>query len=255
MIRSMLFLTLLFANALSAFERSPVTTYVDEPIIGWHWYNETVPEDEPEDEHIPLSALPPNLHMSILQALVKEKLNKAILNPTAENAGDYLRLQQQVTRQAGLFTKAAQKALLLFPELDYNLEYSHYNGTATTQLTAARQRQHDAVQALGEKYGLFLFYRGEEPIDNQMATVVSQFAQTHSLALIPVSVDGKRSEDLPQTRPDTGQVARMGISHFPALYLVSPDTEAFQPLAFGFMAQDDLARRFLDVATDFKPQF
>ncbi|MHA0935484.1 type-F conjugative transfer system pilin assembly protein TraF, partial [Enterobacter hormaechei subsp. xiangfangensis] len=28
-----------------------------------------------------------------------------------------------------------------------------------------------------------------------------------------------------------------------------------QPLVYGFMTQDDLARRFLDVATDFQAQY
>ena len=42
---------------------------------------------------------------------------------------------------------------------------------------------------------------------------------------------------------------------FPALMLVEPGSEQYQPLAWGFMTQDDLARRFLDVATDFKAQY
>jgi hypothetical protein len=47
----------------------------------------------------------------------------------------------------------------------------------------------------------------------------------------------------------------MGISHFPALFLVDPKDESYQPLAYGFITQDDLARQFLDVATGFKPNF
>ncbi|HGV4574421.1 TPA: conjugal transfer protein TraF, partial [Escherichia coli] len=47
----------------------------------------------------------------------------------------------------------------------------------------------------------------------------------------------------------------MGVSQFPALMLVEPGSEQYQPLAWGFMTQDDLARRFLDVATDFKAQY
>ncbi|MDB9569507.1 conjugal transfer protein TraF, partial [Providencia rettgeri] len=112
-----------------------------------------------------------------------------------------------------------------------------------------------AIQSLSSQYGVFFFYRGQDPLDNQLATVVREFAQSHNIALIPVSVDGVRSEALPETRPDTGQVAKMGITHFPALFLVDPKSEHYQPLAYGFMTQDALARRFLDVATDFKPNY
>ena len=53
---------------------SSTGTYVDAPIVGWHWYNEPQPEeeDEPEDDTVPLSVLPPNLQMSLLQKLTKE---------------------------------------------------------------------------------------------------------------------------------------------------------------------------------------
>lgn len=232
-------------------------TYVDQPIVGWHWYNEPQPEeeDEPDDDTVPLSALPPNLQMSLLQKLTKEKLNSAILSLSPEKAADYLRMQSYLVNLSGQFTQSAKKALLLYPDLDYNLEHSRYNSTTSLQQTAARQAQAAAIHALGQRYGLFLFYRGNNPVDSQMATSVGQFSQQYGLSLIPVSMDGARSEALPQTRQDSGQASRMGVSQFPALMLVEPGSEHYQPLAYGFMTQDDLARRFLDVATDFKPQY
>lgn len=45
-------------------EQAETRTYVDEPIVGWHWYNEPQLEDEeepPEPEQIPLSTLSPTL--------------------------------------------------------------------------------------------------------------------------------------------------------------------------------------------------
>ncbi|WP_233268399.1 type-F conjugative transfer system pilin assembly protein TraF [Pantoea sp. BAV 3049] len=236
---------------------SSTGTYVDTPIVGWHWYNEPQPEeeDEPDDDTVPLSVLPPNLQMSLLQKLTKEKLNSAILSPSPEKAADYLRMQSYLMNLSGQFTQSAKKALLLYPDLDYNLEHSRYNGTATLQQTAARQLQNDAIHNLGQRYGLFLFYRGNNPQDMQMAATVHQFSQQYGLSLIPISMDGARSEALPQTRQDIGQAAKMGVSQFPALMLVEPGSEQYQPLAYGFMTQDDLARRFLDVATDFKAQY
>lgn len=99
------------------------------------------------------------------------------------------------------------------------------------------------------------FYRGGDPIDAQMAGVVADFARTRHIALIPVSMDGQVSPQVPDSRPDGGQSARMGISHYPALFLVDPASKDYRPLAYGFMTQDDLAKRFLNVATGFKPNF
>ena len=38
-------LGLLISGQTSA-QREPVRTYVDEPIVGWHWYNEPQKQDE-----------------------------------------------------------------------------------------------------------------------------------------------------------------------------------------------------------------
>lgn len=231
-------------------------TYVDDPLTGWHWYNEPQPAEEDEDApppepEIPLASLPPGVQKKVMQKLTQEALDAAVMTPSAENAARYLALQRFWLNKAGEFERSGRKALLYYPALDYNLEHSHYNSTVPLQLAAARDKEQQAVQALTERYGLILFYRGREPQDNQMSTVVAQFAQEYGITLIPVSTDGARSEALPGTRPDTGQAAAMGVTHFPALYLVDPASEHYQPLAFGFMTQDDLSRRFLEIATDF----
>lgn len=237
-------------------EQAETRTYVDEPIVGWHWYNEPQPEDDEEPpEQIPVASLSPTLQKKVMQALTQEALDTAIMQPSAENAAKYMALQRFWLDQSGLFERSVKKALLQTPSLDYNLEHSHYNSTVPLQLSQLQGKEQAAIQSLSAQYGVFFFYRGQDPLDNQLATVVREFAQSHHIALIPVSVDGVRSDVLPDTRPDTGQVAKMGITHFPALFLVDPKSEHYQPLAYGFMTQDALARRFLDVATDFKPNY
>ncbi|MWJ65255.1 conjugal transfer protein TraF, partial [Escherichia coli] len=96
--------------------------------------------------------------------------------------------------------------------------------------------------------------RGNDALDGELAKVVQRFSDEYNVALIPVSMDGARSEALPQTRPDSGQAQRLGVTHLPALFLVEPGAERYQPLAYGFMTQDDLMKRFLSVATDFAPR-
>lgn len=246
-----------FSHAQRDIPREPVRTYIDEPIVGWHWYNEPTPQDELEPESpptIPLTALPPTVQMKVLQKLTEDKLNTVIMYPNVENFAQYMQLQNFWTTQAGRFSQVAQKAMLVHPELDYNLQYSHYNSTAPLQQAADQNKQVAAIQQLSREYGLFFFYRGNDALDSQLAGVVSQFAQQYGIALVPVSMDGARSPSLPNTRPNSGQAQAMNITTLPALYLVKPGAEHYQPLAYGFMTQDALAKRFLSVATDFAPQ-
>lgn len=225
---------------------------------GWHWYNELqLTEDETESEPVILNqhALSPLQRMELLQKQTKEALSTAIMEPTVEHFARFKRLQDFWTTQASQFSMVAQQTMLIYPELDYNLKHSHYNGTARLQQAADLKQQAEGIREIARRYGVFMFYRGNEAVDAQLVGVVKEFTLAHAISLIPISVDGKVSDLLPQTRLDHGQAARLGVSYFPALILVDPKASDVRPLAYGFISQDDLAKRFLYVATDFKPNF
>ena len=233
-----------------------------DPFTGWHWYNEPKkPADTPAPKPAPSPQVPdfskllPSEQAAVLKRYTKEALDRAILNPSSENTATFLRWQKFWTDRASMFSQSFAVAQLDHPDLDYNLEHPHYNSTAPLQQASDQAKQAQAISELSAQYGMFYFYRGSDPIDAQMAGVVADFARTRHISLIPVSVDGQISPQVPDSRQDEGQSARMGISHFPALFLVNPASRDFRPLAYGFMTQDDLARRFLNVATGFKPNF
>ncbi|EEY3180690.1 conjugal transfer protein TraF, partial [Escherichia coli] len=88
-----------------------------------------------------------------------------------------------------------------------------------------------------------------------MAGVIRAFCEDRGITLMAVSVDGKISDQLPQSRPDSGQAEQMRATHFPATFLVDPKTHQWQPLAWGFMSHDDLDRQMVNVLTHFKPDY
>ncbi|EKM5066977.1 type-F conjugative transfer system pilin assembly protein TraF [Cronobacter turicensis] len=231
------------------------------PFTGWHWYNEPVKKYPPKPEEAPPSTkqVPDLSKMSaveqakVLRGYTLEALNRAILYPTRENTATFLRWQKFWTDRGSMFSQSFAAAQLAHPDLDYNLEYPHYNSMAPFVQTRDQQAQQNAVAQLSQQYGLFYFYRGGDPVDVQMAGVVADFAKNNSISLIPVSVDGQVAASVPQSRPDSGQAQAMDITHFPALFLVDPKSKGFRALSYGFMTQDDLSKRFLNVANGFKP--
>lgn len=231
-----------------------------EPVItdslGWHWYNEPLDDDEVVPQPIqPGTLLSPSEQKNQLQQATKTALDTAILYPTPENFKRYMTLQNFWTTKAGEFSQSAKQAMLMYPELDYNLQFSHYNGTVPAQMQSDQQKQKDAIASLATDHGLFFFYRGKDPRDSLLASVVKSFCDEHGLSLIAVSVDGTLSPALPRSRRDSGQTKKMGIRYFPALFLVNPADESYQPVAYGFITPDDLSRQFLNVATGFKANF
>ncbi|WP_261643151.1 type-F conjugative transfer system pilin assembly protein TraF [Erwinia mallotivora] len=233
--------------------------FPDSEAQGWIWYNEPVAPDSDEAPPVPPPPVisPENATelKEKLQAATKAALDKAIMFPSAENFRRYKLLQDFWAEKSSQFAQSSKEALLKFPELDYNLRYSHYNGTASTRQAMQRQREKEAIVKLSADNGLFYFYRGKEPVDVLMGVVVRSFVKEYGINLIYVSVDGKLAPELPGSRPDIGQTDAMHITHYPALFLVNPRTEAYQPLAYGFHSQEDLASQFLLVATDFAPGF
>ncbi|WP_410401192.1 conjugal transfer protein TraF [Escherichia coli] len=181
---------------------------------GWQWYNEKINPKEKENKPVPAaSRQEPDImqKLAALQTATKRALYEAILYPGVDNFVKYFRLQNYWTQQAGLFTMSAKKAMLAHPELDYNLQYSHYNGTVRNQLAADQVQQRQAIAKLAEHYGIMFFYRG--------------------------------------------QAQRLGVKYFPAMMLVDPKQGSVRPLSYGFISQDYLAKQFLNVSEDFKPNF
>ncbi|EDU3771100.1 type-F conjugative transfer system pilin assembly protein TraF [Salmonella enterica subsp. enterica serovar Minnesota] len=241
---------------LAALLCGPLVVYGKD--AGWQWYNEPAKSPAQETTEKPAQVRQETdimQKLATLQAATKRALYEAILYPGTENFVKYFRLQNYWTQQAGLFTMSAKKAMLAHPELDYNLQYSHYNGTVRNQLAADQAEQRSAISQLAERYGIMFFYRGQDPIDGLLAQVINGFRATYGLSVIPVSVDGVINPMLPDTRPDGGQAQRLGVKYFPAMMLVDPKQGSVRPLSYGFITQDDLAKQFLNVSEDFKPNF
>ena len=51
------------------------------------------------------------------------------------------------------------------------------------------------------------------------------------------------------------KVALVAFAAIPALMLADPKSGAVKPVSYGFISQDDLAKQFLNVSTDFAPNF
>ncbi|MEH9314680.1 type-F conjugative transfer system pilin assembly protein TraF, partial [Klebsiella pneumoniae] len=225
---------------------------------GWQWYNEKINPKEKENKPVPAAPRQePDImqKLAALQTATKRALYEAILYPSSENFVKYFRLQNYWTQQAGLFSMSAKKAMLENPELDYNLQHSYYNGTVKNQLAADYAEQRQAISTLAQHYGVMFFYRGREAIDGQLVQVIKNFRETYGLSVIPVSVDGVINPMLPDSRTDQGQAEQLGVKFFPAMMLVNPKSGQVKPLSYGFISQDDLAKQFLYVSSDFKPNF
>ena len=223
--------------------------------IGWHWYNEMSQDNKPktakpaEQKHCPAA-----LQMQALRKMVREAKDQAILYPTEDNMRSYLILQNFIMQQAMQFTQIWKKTLLKHPDLDYSVAHPMQNNAQHIMHEQVRKKEDAAIQALGQKYGILFFYRGNEQMDQELAPTIISFCQENHISLLPITVDGQKLALFTTSQINNNQAEKLGIKHFPALVLVDPKSQEAIPLHYGFISDSDLRRRFLQIATNFKEE-
>lgn len=236
----------------------PSTNY--DPAKGWQFYN--LPKEKKEKERLipeiaapkeeQLEELTPTQQMKLIQEKMQEARDTAVMNPTPKNIAIYKTYQDYFVRKSSEFSAKWEQMLLEYPDLDYSLKNSHYNAAVPIQAAEERKKQNEAIEYVSERYGVFYFYRGKEALDKELSKIIKSFSEGYGLTIMPISVDGEFVKEFPQSKVESGQVASMNIRHFPALFLVDPKSNVYKPLSYGFITQDDLARRVFNVIWGFQ---
>lgn len=222
---------------------------------GWKWYNETKAGPiAPNAKPIPL---PPNSTTTVMSATdqikwfhqtYEEVKADATLNPDDEQK--YLTLMQlhhfigAKTAQTGMTFK---KLLLQYPEYSYVKDRPVEHAARSAYHQRERQKKIDMVTTMKDAgWGLFFVYEGQDQLSQTLAPSLQQFADTYQIELLGVSDDGIFSHHIRQNRVNLDKVI---VPFMPALILVNPNTSEFEPLAYGFISQDELLGRLYNVAT------
>lgn len=224
---------------------------------GWLWYDDNkitpvTPVRKVSTSTKNVTTLSATEQMASLRKAVREAKAKAILTPTDENVANYIELQNSVVNQATKFSQVWQRVLLESPNLDYNVLHP-----AESQGRKTFYAQHDiaiesAISKYRNKYGMFFFYRGNNPLDRALSNTVSNFTTSEKIALVPISIDGKKLPVFKDSQINRGQAEAIGVKAYPALILVNPKTKETIPINYGFASEEELRERFFQVSTEFK---
>ncbi|WP_242396581.1 type-F conjugative transfer system pilin assembly protein TraF [Shewanella baltica] len=229
---------------------------------GWRWYNEpTAPKKQAlkkaETPSVTLTrtkTLTPTEQMDWFHSYYQDTLNDAAINSQdSTKVEKAMLLNQYVSNKSSEFGMTFKKVLLDNPELSYTKDRPTEQAARSTYLSLERNKKMRAVRSLADAgWGLFFVYKGQEEIDIALAPSVQQFATEHGIELLGVTLDGVALPAIVQNRQNDQHI---NVPFSPALVLVNPGTGEMKPLAYGFISQDDLLGRFLNVATDFAPDF
>ena len=220
--------------------------------LGWHFYCDRGEETEEEKKETPATQASPPMKppsaMKRIQATrraLEEARARAILEPSAENVTAYLALQQEALQSAASFSDAFRRAVWANPALDYTLKRP-VGALAKRLWSEERRAERDgALARLGGRYGLI--YLGSErcPACRVFGPLLRAFALRHGIEVLAVSMTGGSLAGWPEAVPDQGRAARLGLKApvLPAVVLYDTRTNRTLPVAFGVVAEDQLAER------------
>lgn len=241
MINKLFFVGLVFITAV---------VHAEKP-AGFLWYN--VPKEaKPQKKGTPFSQLSYTDKDAVLHFYTMEALHKVRFTHQLEDERVFLALQNYWLKEASIHGTLNQKALLYYPEYDFSVTHPTSDLGAKIYDSVRLLRQKEDVAKLSKTHGLLFFYRGKEALDTKQILILQDFCQKFKFHLIPVSVDGKKSDSLSDTRMDNGQASRLGVNYFPAIVLVNPKSTSYIPVAFGLTTQDTLIQRLSFVAHQFR---
>ena len=236
--------------------------------LGWHFYCDPAapshradtPQNELEPE-LPVPAASGSSSVAEIEALrraLEESRAVAILDPSPANVAAYLYLQREQLQRAATFSDVFRRVVWSTPDLDYTL--TRPAGALAKQLwsderLAARQ---ETLARLGERYGLIYLGDASCAACSVFGPLLRAFALRYGLDVLAVSMTGAALEGWPEAVPDNGRAAELGLDGvpLPAVVLYDTGTGRSIPVAFGVVAEDQLAERIyalvaLEVGHDF----
>lgn len=220
--------------------------YCQDRHLGTWFYCERPKVEEPDPPAAPVPPAPTAAEkLDAITAELRELKARAILEPTPDNVTAYIRFQRAQLDRASLFGDVWQRALWQTPELDYTLERP-VGTVAKQQWSDARKVERDqALDRLGQRYGLFYFFAQSCGACRVMSPIVKAVAETHHLTVRAISTDGGPSETFPRYTVETNQRARMGLTAkvTPAVVLFDSATQTAIPIGYGIIAADELMER------------
>ncbi|HHI9467510.1 TPA: type-F conjugative transfer system pilin assembly protein TraF [Legionella anisa] len=242
----LLLMVFMLINSLEALAEKP---------IGFLWYTtdkEQKKNTKPQPRGIPFNRLSFSERDAVLRFYTMEALHKARHTKSVADMRVFLSLQDYWLSESTRFKNLFQKTLLAYPQYDYTVTHPTSNLGAKITDEVRETHRIKVISTLAKSHGFLFFYRGKSPYDVKQISIITDFASRFGLALMPVSVDGIKSPELPHSRVDRGQANRLNVRYFPALLLVNPQSQQVTPVAYGLTTQDVLMERLMQVATSFQ---
>jgi len=246
---SLMLISTAFAN------NSNQSSYCKSRRLGWHFYCEEAKvkkqkdTKEKEEKKPQVQKLTPQQELKEIQEELEKRKALAILYPTENNIKNYIIYQRQQLDRSSIFAQQWQRTVWSNPELDYSL-VRPTNAVGNIAWTDDRIEKEKAVLKeleLHKRYGIFFIYKSTCPYCHSYSPIIKAFAERYNLTIIPITLDGIKLGEFPNSLTENGQLKTLGITNItvPATLIYDNQNKQIIPIGYGTLTQDELTSRIL----------
>jgi conjugal transfer pilus assembly protein TraF len=237
-----------FASSFAAYKSQGWQWYENVPYIDYDKIHEHYQSTKSKD-----SKLKPSEQLKKIQDDYKEVHSYAVLHPedvqavAADKA--YINYFYDKSVEYGA---TGQKALLMYPQLSANVKNPMSQIGQQIKSNENRKDQDKAIRkVVSHNFGMFFFYKGNDPMAQAMAPSLQRFADEYNIKLIGISEDSTAIGSIKDNRKDQGQSQKMNVGAFPAVFLINPDKNKSYPIAYGLTSINEIKDSIVNTVTQY----
>lgn len=181
-----------------------------------------------------------------VQKEIEVRQARYVLEPTVENAHDFLSYQKLMFNNASKASEAMQTALIKYPYLDSRLE----NPVSQQALSIKRQeevKQNDAkIREFAQNFKLLYFFKSGCPYCQEFQPVLERMVQNYNFNIEAISTEFSKNLTFP-TRIDRELSSKLNIQLYPTLIAYNEKNNIYLPISRGYLPEDELKQNILHV--------
>lgn len=259
MIRKLLYFTILI---LALANNSHASTYKESCKklgLGWNFYcdNKKNKKKEPKDSKKEEATSPTIAQIATNKTKEIKKRHQELLDiathfPTQENIRNYIEFNQMMLDKSSYFAEVSKRAIWQTPEINYALKRPINSAGKRVWIEEKNKKEVQAVRSLKDKFGIFFFYRSDCPYCHAFSPTLKKLAKEFDIDIMAISMDGVKLSEWPNSKIDSGQAQKLGITTVPATIAFDKKTSQIIPIGFGALSRQELIEQIYHL-TQTKP--
>lgn len=207
---------------------------------GWYYFEDNKQQETKKEDF-------PKANVSTAPQIIEDEKQKthellclALINPTEENIGEYLKQQKKLIDLSARFASSWKAVLLQHPEYSYDLPQTAYG-----QRLKKSQEEINLAKRLNQykqEHFLLFVFKGKDVFSKEQAKVVEQFSKMGEWQVRAISLDGVVVSQFPgsEINPSASEFLKLRIA--PALYLVNPTENYMMAVSFGLVDYETIEK-------------